>query len=139
MTNDTQTTQAAQPDAEAARAQKEKIGSVQLTEVTSQLFSGLKKGQICRFGEGWIFHCSKCDTFIYTDEEFKSLVSPKQVFYRLSPSIVCPNPECDWHMMVTIKPEDDLVEIEEENERDPQKKEDDTQPAAGAAGGQVTA
>lgn len=129
MVNNTSASVKKELQTEAAKAQKEKISTLQFTEVTAQLLTQIQKGQICQFGQGWLFRCPKCETLIFTDDEFKALMSPKQAFYRLAPSVVCPNPTCEWHAMLTIRPEDEILEVEEEKERSEEKKKDDTQPA----------
>jgi hypothetical protein len=98
------------------------LGNVKLTEVTNHIFSALRKGEICRYGNtGWIMRCPQCgDIMILEDDTHKAFIARDGQYYRISPSLVCPNEACRWHVFAVIKPEDTddgivEIEIEEEN------------------------
>jgi len=101
------------------------MGQIKLTEVTSDIFATLDKGDICRYGTtGWILRCPKCAELIITeDDTHKTYTNRDNTVYRLSPSLVCPHGNCNWHVWGTISPETITEEeakaaIEKDNEDD---------------------
>lgn len=122
-------------ETEAAAAEETKsdpkeaigLGTERMSEVTNWLLEQIRDGEICRFGPGWIFLCPKCDTMIFTDEQFKTFSAPDRNFYRIAPSVKCPNESCDWHKMIVIDPE---VEVDIKTEQGTEKAGDNTQPVA---------
>ena len=96
-------------------ANQSHLGRVKLTEVTNEIFSSLRKEEICRYGTtGWILRCPQCDNLIIMeDDTHKTYVTENNSYYRLQPSLVCPNEKCNWHVFAVVVPED--IDLEEEN------------------------
>lgn len=109
-----------------AMANVTSLGGVSLTEVTTRIFSQMKKGEICRYGNtGWIIRCPECGNLIITeDDTHKTYISPDNQLYRLSPSLVCPREECTWHVFATITPE--TAEIDKETDAKATTEEEST-------------
>jgi len=117
------------------------LGPVRLIEVTDQIFSALEKGQICRYGTtGWMLRCPECSDLIIMEEDtHKTYVSRDNSYFRLTPSLVCPNPKCTWHVFATVVPEtvDEEEPVVEETAAAEEETTDDQVESFDDAGGQI--
>jgi hypothetical protein len=90
------------------------IQSTKLQDVSAFLFNQLIPGEICRFGEGWLTKCPECEKLIFINSEFKTFSIKGKDCWRLAPSLICPNDDCNWHSSIVIEPEEEIEEVEEE-------------------------
>lgn len=111
------------------RVARTHLSNIRLTEVTSNIFALLKKGEICRYGNtGWMVRCPECERLlIMEDDTHKTYISPDNSIYRLSPSLVCPHQDCNWHVFAVVIPEF-AKNVTEVTNADLEPSEEDEQP-----------